>query len=112
MTTIRQQCIDEDIQFTTNIKEAIYILPDGTMIDGCFIDDLRTEDHRLLELISIYNRYDGDKFWLDILDNKNILMIVPETKQVFYVNKKLNNKTTKILNELIFIEGYELLEYK
>lgn len=112
MTTLKQQCINEDIQFTTNILEAIYILPDGTMIDGCFYDGDRTEDHRLLELISQYDRYDGNLFWLDILETKNILMIIPETKTILYKNKKLTKETVILLNQLVHLHDYEIMEYK
>lgn len=112
MKTLKQQCIDEDIQFTNNLLEAIYILPDGSMIDGCFYDGVRSEDHRLLELISDYDRYDGDLFWLDILGTKNILMVVPETKTILYKNKNLTKQVVTLMNKLVHVHDYVINEFK
>lgn len=79
---LKEQCQLEGIRFTTAPTEAIYILEDGTMIDGVFYDGERSEDHRIMELISDFNRYDGNRFWLDLFIGKDLVMLVPETKTI------------------------------
>ena len=48
----------EGVEITNNLKEAIYILSDGTLIGGMFYDGMRTEDHRIIEILfGDINRY-------------------------------------------------------
>jgi hypothetical protein len=64
-------------------NESIYILQDGTLVDGDFYDGNRCEDHRMMESFSEFDRYDGDKFWNDIMLTKGLLMIVPECEEIY-----------------------------
>ena len=82
MTNLKEICINEDIAFTQLPTHAIYILPDGSLIDGCFVMGSRTEDHRIAEALSEFNRYDGNRFWLDLFINLNMIMLVPEMKTI------------------------------
>ena len=79
----------------------MFILVSISLIDGCFYDGDRTEDHRIAELLSEFDRYDGDKFWFDILDNLNLIMLVPESKQILITPKqKITPKQREVMNNL------------
>ena len=82
MTNLKEICITEGIEFTQLPTHAIYILPDGSLIDGCFDMGSRSEDHRIAEFFSEFDRYDGNRFWLDLFNNLNMIMLVPETKTI------------------------------
>ena len=101
MDSLKQKCIDNEIEFTPSPEHAIYILPDGSLVDGCFYDGDRTGDHRMAELLSEFDRYDGDKFWLDLLENLNMVMLVPELKQILITPKqKITPKQREVMNNL------------
>ena len=101
MNSLQQKCIDNEIEFTPLPDHAIYILPDGSLIDGCFYDGDRTEEHRITELLSEFDRYDGDKFWLDLFENLNMAMLVPESKQILITPKqKITPKQREVMNNL------------
>ena len=113
MNSIRKKCIDNEIEFTPSPNHAIYILPDGSLIDGCFYDGSRTGDHRIAELLSEFDRYDGDKFWLDLLDNLNMVMLVPESKQILITLKqKITRKQKEVMNDLICDFYYTVEKFK
>ena len=101
MDSLQQKCIDNEIEFTPLPEHAIYILPDGPLIDGCFYDGTRTGDHRIAELLSEFDRYDGDKFWLDLFDNLNMVMLVPESKQILITpEQRITPKQREVMNNL------------
>ena len=108
---IREKCISEGICLTENGQESIYILPDGAFVDGCFYNDVRTEDHRILGLISSFDRYDGDLFWLELFNDKNIIMLIPEIKKILITkNQKATQEQTKKILELLS-KGYSIEEF-
>lgn len=101
--------ITTEIEFTDTIEEAIYILTDGTLVDGMFVDGDRTEEHRVMELISFYDRYDGNEFWLDLLEEKRMLIVEPET-QIIYQRIGLTEEQVQPVARLQEL-GYELMHY-
>ena len=106
---LKEQCQSEGIAFTTAPTEAIYILEDGTMIDGVFNEGERSEDHRIMELISSFNRYDGNRFWLDLFIGKDLVMLVPETKTILIVKQQiLTPKQVEIMGTLIQNFSYNI----
>lgn len=69
----------EGVETTENLNEAIYILDDGTLISGMFFDDMRTEDHRIIEvLFDDISRYDNN-FWEQAHERTGMIQHVPET---------------------------------
>ncbi len=69
----------EGVETTEDINEAIYILDDGQMISGMFFDGVRTEDHRIIEvLFDDIDRYTND-FWKQANERTGIIQHVPET---------------------------------
>lgn len=70
---------DEGVETTEDLNEAIYILDDGRMISGMFYDGMRTEDHRIIEvLFDDIDRYTED-FWQQAHERTGMIQHVPET---------------------------------
>ena len=77
---IELRILDEGYSFTTNSRDAIYILRNGKMIDGEIVDGFRGEDHRIIEcLFDDINRYTPN-FWSLVHDRTGVIDLVPETK--------------------------------
>lgn len=69
----------EGVETTENLDEAIYILDDGRMISGMFFDGMRTEDHRIIEvLFDDIDRY-TENFWQQAHGCTGMIQHVPET---------------------------------
>ena len=64
----------EDAVITEDINEAIFIMKDGTLIDGEFDCGIRGDDHN--ELLD----YFGGMDWEELHQQLNIVRLVPETK--------------------------------
>lgn len=80
---------DEGIETTTNIDEAIYILSDGTLISGMFYDGMRTEDHRIIEvLFDDIDRY-TEGFWELAHNRSGMIQHVPETSFILYKESQI-----------------------
>lgn len=81
---------DEGLQFTSNAAEAIFITPEGKLISGFSkwadtqYDNSRDIDHRVLESLVNKSRYDAN-FWSDALNSTQFIMLVPENKQIMYL---------------------------
>ena len=102
MTNLKEICISEGIELIPLPDHAIYILPDGSLIDGCFYDNQRSEYHRIAETLSDFNRYDGNRFWLDLFNNLNMIMLVPETKTILITKQQtITPPQTEQMNMLI-----------
>ena len=69
----------EGVETTEDINEAIYILDDGRMISGMFYDGMRTEDHRIIEILfDDIDRY-SENFWQQAHKRTGMIQHVPET---------------------------------
>ena len=89
---------EEDCTFTNKIDEAIFILRDGTMIAGDFVDGIRGVDHRIIEnCMKDGNRYDKD-FWSKVHTFLGVVQVVPETKGILVMDgQAMTNEQLKIL---------------
>lgn len=73
---------EEGIETTDNLEEAIYIMSDGTLISGMFYDGMRTEDHRIIEvLFEDIDRYTPN-FWEIAHERTGMIQHVPETSYI------------------------------
>lgn len=69
----------EGVETTESLDEAIYILDDGTLISGMFFYGMRTEDHRIIEILfDDIDRYTED-FWKQAHERTGMIQHVPET---------------------------------
>lgn len=89
---------EEGCIFTNKIDEAIFILRDGTMIAGDFVDGIRGVDHRIIEnCMRDGNRYDKD-FWSKVHAFLGVVQVVPETKKILMMDgQAMTNEQLKIL---------------
>ena len=97
----------EGIETTDNLKEAIYILSDGTLISGMFYDGSRTEDHRIIEILfDDIDRYTPN-FWSIAHKRTGMIQHVPECNQLL-INKAnvLSDEQMKIVEQMEFVEYF------
>ncbi|BDA81641.1 hypothetical protein [Staphylococcus phage vB_SsapH-Golestan-100] len=72
----------EGVETTESLAEAIYIMSDGTLISGMFYDGMRTEDHRIIEILfDDIDRYTPN-FWHIAHQRTGMLQHVPETSYI------------------------------
>lgn len=115
MTITKEMLLSEGYNVGKYYNESIYILQDGTLVDGDFQEGCgRCEDHRMMETFSEFNRYDGDKFWNDILLTNGLLMIVPEYKEILIHPEYTPTKEqSNILYEMTKkSQGFTISEFK
>ena len=92
----------EDAATTEDINEAIFIMKDGTLIDGEFDCGIRGNDHN--ELLSYF---DG-MTWEELHQQLNIVRLVPETKfALIGKGQELNQDQQDLLNN----SNYQVAEY-
>ena len=96
---------DEGIETTDNINEAIYILTDGTLISGMFYDGMRTEDHRIIEvLFDDIDRYTSN-FWSIAHKRTGMIQHVPETSYILKtVGQEVTTEQQAYFNQVEHIE--------
>ena len=95
----------EGIETTDNLKEAIYILSDGTLISGMFYDGSRTEDHRIIEILfNDINRYTPN-FWNIAHKRTGMVQHVPETSYILKtVGQEVTTEQQSYFNQVEHVE--------
>lgn len=90
-----------DVHTTDNTNEAIYILEDGTLIDGQFEYGARCVDHReIFESVLNIDRY-HDNFWNEGFEQLNCIMLVPESQTIItHPNVEITDAQQSVINEL------------
>lgn len=92
----------EDVVTTEGINEAIFIMKDGTLINGEFDCGIRGDDHN--ELLGYF---DGMN-WEELHQQLHIVRLVPETKYALIgKGQKLNQVQQDLLND----SNYKVAEY-
>ena len=95
----------EGVETTDNLAEAIYILSDGTLISGMFYDGMRTEDHRIIEILfSDIDRYTPN-FWSIAHERTGMIQHVPETSYILKtVGQEVTTEQQTYFNQVEYIE--------
>lgn len=89
--------LKNEFEFTSNPNEAIFIFPDGSMIDGLFDCGYRGEDHNGLR-----SYFATD--WAHVHDLTGVVRLVPETKEALIkTGQKLTDVQTRIIKKLHYI---------
>jgi hypothetical protein len=105
---LKKRLQEDEIQFTDHIENAMYLLPDGTMIDGCFYDGLRSEDHRAIFCGVNYGDYyissnTNETHWKRLHKEYKVVRLVPETKIALIKNRqRLTDIQKEILNNSFY----------
>lgn len=92
----------EDVVTTKNINQAIFIMNDGTLIDGEFDCGIRGNDHN--ELLSYFNSLD----WKELHKQLNIVRLVPETK-ITLIDK--GQELNQLQQNLLINSSYQVAKY-
>lgn len=92
----------EDAVTTEDINQAIFIMNDGTLIDGEFDCGIRGNDHN--ELLSYFEGLD----WEELHNQLNIVRLVPETK-IALIGK--GQKLNQLQQDLLTNSSYQVAEY-
>lgn len=103
---------NEGFTVTKNVqKTSIYIMPNGSAIDGEYIDGFRTREHREIEAVLNIDRYHPD-FWNQIFHRLRLVLVEPESQVYMYPqDMELTDKQRKEINRLRSY-GYQYLEFK
>ena len=92
----------EDAVTTEDISQAIFIMKDGTLINGEFDCGIRGDDHN--ELLDYFDGMD----WEELHQQLNIVRLVPETKfALIGKGQELNQVQQDLLNN----SDYQVAEY-
>lgn len=106
---LKKRLQEAEIQFTDSIHHALWLLPDGTMIDGEFDCGSRGQDHRIIESgIQGLDRYDGEKFWNTVHKDYKCVRLVPECNTALI---KKRQKLTDIQKVLLAQTNFEIEPY-
>lgn len=91
---------ESGLETTSNPYDAIWLLRDGTLINGVY-DGVRSEDHRCAEcLIDDYDRYDSD-FWQVLFDRTGMIALMPETQTAWLSpGQNITSKQQAVLDEI------------
>ena len=101
--------LGNDLSFTDDPTRAIYLFPNGEMIDGWskearIYGGTRDSDHgnSIQGLIPNLNRYvNSDEFWIKYFEKLNFVLLVPETGVAIYAyNQELTKAQQLVLEEL------------
>lgn len=91
----------EDYGLTTNPREAIFLFPDGVMIDGEFDCGCRGLDHNCL-------KSSMGKSWKEIHDETGVIRLVPETDEALVSGFQA---VSKIQRQILNKSGYDIEVY-
>ena len=106
---MKEKLYDEGYELTDCADCAIYVMADGSMIDGCFDWGVRGYDHRMIDFlvpVDIYEDFEG--FWNYVHENLGLLRVVPETNICLAL---VNQELTDEQMEFIEMTGFELERY-
>lgn len=93
---------------TTKFKEAIYIFPNGEMVNGEFDCGTRGNDHRMIECIMDgMDRYTPG-FWDAVHERYGVVRLVPEYNSGLV---KVGQELTKEQRRMIRAYRYTIEEY-
>lgn len=109
MNGFKELIEENELQTTDNINEALWLLKDGTMIDGEYDFGMRGQDHRIIEcLLDDLDRYDGEVFWNEVHKRFGAIRLVPETG---YALIKQGQQLSAIQEEILSETDYQIEEY-
>ena len=106
---LKLQLKDMGYGLTDNDYEAIYVMQDGTMIDGDWDCGYRGLDHNMIAFAVPYKRsLDYNKFWVYVHQDLGLLRVIPETNTCLaWANQHLPNQAIDFIER----NGYKLERY-
>jgi hypothetical protein len=110
---LKKRLVEDEVAFTDNLAEAMYLLPDGSMIDGEFDMGMRGQDHRLIFCGVDYGDYyqssnPAETHWGRLHREYKVVRLVPESNTALIKGRqRLTPEQENILNR----SNYELERY-
>lgn len=101
---------DEDLEFTDEPTESLFILRDGSMVSGGYDSGIRGEDHNSLTTILEDQgiSFQDPEIWAKIHDATGVVRVVPESDKVLVMEgQELTAAQAAIIDDLQFdVEAY------
>lgn len=109
----KKRLLENDVMFTDNIDTAMYLLPDGSMIDGEFDFGMRGQDHRIIfggvEYGDYYLSSNTNKtHWTRLHREYKVIRLVPESNIALIKNRQ---RLTDEQKEILKGTNYEIEIY-
>ena len=94
--------IEDGIELTDNLDQAIYLFNNGLMISGEYYDGIRGTDHRTL-----LNELDNSATYEELHQNYKVARLVPESMTALVSGLQLDNDKIDMLKAY----GYKIENY-
>lgn len=94
--------IEDGIELTDNLNEAIFLFNNGLMISGEYYDGIRGTDHRTL-----LNELDNSATYEELHQNYKVARLVPESMTALVSGLQLDNDKINMLKAY----GYTIENY-
>jgi len=94
--------IDDGIELTDDLGQAIYLFNNGLMVSGEYCDGLRGTDHNTL-----LNELDNSATYEELHQNYKVARLVPESMTALVSGLQLDNDKLDLLREY----GYTIENY-
>ena len=109
MENLKLQLENEGYALTDYPENAIYVLQDGTMVDGEFDCGYRGLDHNMISFaVPVKRSLDYTGFWKYVHNELGLLRVVPETGVCL---AGIDQELTEEQEEYVNYMGYELERY-
>ena len=109
MENLKLQLEENGYELTNDPESAIYVLQDGSMIDGWFDCGYRGLDHNMISFaVPVKRSQDYTGFWKYVHNELGLLRVVPETGICL---ADIDQELTEEQEEYIDYMGYELERY-
>lgn len=94
--------IEDGIELTDNLNEAIFLFNNGLMVSGEYCDGIRGTDHRTL-----LNELDNSATYEELHQNYKVARLVPESMTALVSGLQLDNDKINMLKDY----GYTIENY-
>ena len=94
--------IEDGIELTDNLNEAIFLFNNGLMVSGEYCDGIRGTDHRTL-----LNELDNSATYEELHQNYKVARLVPESMTALVSGLQLDNDKINMLKAY----GYTIENY-
>lgn len=109
----KKRAIESGIQLTDHLSTAMYLLPDGSMIDGEFDGPYRGQDHRaIFAAVDNYPDYyevsNPGELWDRLHKEYKLVRLVPESNTALIKN---HQRLTEEQKQILANSSYEIEKY-
>ena len=99
---MKNMFIEDGVELTDNLNEAIFLFNNGLMISGEYYDGIRGTDHRTL-----LNELDNSATYEELHQNYKVARLVPESMTALVSGLQLDNDKINMLKDY----GYAIENY-